>query len=512
MKEVISKNELYELILKSVNIICDSVSSTLGPCGNNVLINKDDTTPFITNDGVTIASAIESQNIKINSILEIIKESSLKTNEDVGDGTTTTLVLLKSLINDGIKEIKLGKNPFILKKELNIVLNKIINEIKRLKMKPTKKDLLYIANTSSNDKEIGKIIYDVFLKMKNKYSIKLLESNNEKTYYEIKKGYLIDIDNMPNLYFNNSNIINLKDVYILIIRDYLENIEQISDIINECYQRNKNIVIFADEYNESIIEQLILFNIKDNKNIYLFKTPDYGSRKIEIEKDISLLSNANIKNVSFEKIKWCDIGHINSITITKNNITIFNDNKNIKNRIKELKNESKLTFSQYEKEEIESRISKLNKGIAYIYVGGNTKTEIKEKLMRFEDALNAIDSSYNGIVYGEGITYLKISDTLNDNIISEKIVKNALQKPFQKIFENAGIDYTKIKNDIIKSNYKKIYNFDLNKLENIENSNIIDPINVSICAITNAICISSILLTTNYLVINENNQIKKFEF
>jgi len=502
MKDVISNEMLYEKINEAVNIICNTVGSTLGPCGNNVLINTDDKSPFITNDGVTIAESIESNDKYIHTILEIIKESTLKTNEQVGDGTTTTLVLLGSIINDGINEIKNGKNAFILSKELNNILNKLINKLEEYKMKPTKENILNIAVKSANDIEIGKLVYEVFNKQKNNNSIKLSESNSCKTYYETKKGYLLDIET-PNIYFSNRKEIKLEDSYIFIIRGYLDNIEKISDIVNEGLERNKNIIILANDYDEQISEQLILYNIKENKNIYLFKTPEYGIRKMNIEEDISILTNSKIKNIDYENISFNDYGKCN-IIFNKDNLTIINDNKNIKERVKELKKELNNNISDYDKEFILNRISCLTNGVTYIYVGGNTKTIVKEKIMRFEDSINAVSHAYNGILYGEGITYLKLSECLNDKIIPEKIIKNALNKPFQKIFENAGLDYSNIKNDIINSNYNKIYNFETNGFENINITNIIDPYDVELFSLINAISISSILLTTNYLVINEN--------
>lgn len=510
MKKVIKGKELYEYILNALNIICDSVASTLGPCGNNVLINNSETTPFITNDGVTIASTIEDENPIINTILEIIKESSLKTNEEVGDGTTTTLVLLKSIMIDGINEIINGKNAFILKNELNNILNELTDKINQLKKRPTKNNLLDIASISSNDKEIGKFIFDIFNKMKNKNAIKLLESNN-KTYYEIKKGYIIDVDNISSLYFRKNDKIELKDVSILIIRGYLDNLEQISELINEGVINNKSVVILSEDYNEYITEQLTIYNLQDNKNIYIFKIPDFASRKIDIEEDISFITNSKVLDLSYEEFNYKYIGTCKNVIITKENITLLND-KNLKERIKYLNDKLSKTNSLYEKDFIENRIAMLKNGIAYVYVSANTKTELKEKIMRFEDAVCALNEAKKGIVLGEGITYLKISSDLSNNIVSERIIKNALQKPFETIFKNSGIEYNQIKNKIISNDCKLIYNFETNKLENIDNTKIIDPATISIECLKNAISISSMLLTTNYLVINESIKKDKIEF
>ena len=495
MKTVIKEKELKKVILDSIDLMCDAVSSTLGPTGNNVLINTDESSPYITNDGVTIARSIESDDKKINTVLEIIKEASLKTDEIVGDGTTTTLVLLQSIYKEGLKEIEKGKNPIILKRELEIELENIINQINDMKKKPTKKDLLSIATISSNDEEIGLILSEVYHKMKNSYSINIEESNTEKTYYEIKKGYSIDIDISP-LYFNNNKEIILNNSYILLLRGYLDNLEQISNIINDSIKTNKNIIIFAYEINQLVKQEMLMYNIKENKNIYLFELPDYASRKEMIVKDLSLICNSNVKDLDYDKLYFNDLGYIKQCIIKQDEIIIINDNKNINKQINKLKQELEITYDDYEKEFIKNRISKLENGQATIYVGGITKTEKKEKKMRYIDALCAIEEATKGIVLGEGITFLKISNNLNN-----KVLKNSLKIPFQKIMINAGIDYKLIENDVLNN---KIYNFNTNKLEDINNTTIIDPKNVLIEAIKNAVSIASILLTTNYLVINEN--------
>ena len=332
--------------------------------------------------------------------------------------------------------------------------------------------------------------------MNNSFSIKLDESKNNKTYYEIKKGYTIEDVEISNLYFKNKNEIVLDNIYILILRGYLNDLEQISDIINEGLVRNKNIVILADDYSENIKNEVLLYYLENNKNIFLFKTPDYASRKESIEEDIRVLSNSTIKNIDYERIYFSDLGKVDKVIISKENISIINDN-DVNDRIVELKKELKNIRDDYEKEFVQGRISKLEKGIATIYVGGNTKTEIKERTMRYQDALRSIETAQEGVVTGEGITLLQISDEIDNNIL-----KKALKAPFIKILENSGYEYESIMEEIIKSDYKKIFNLEKGELEQIEN-NIIDPAPVLIESIRNSISIATMLLTTNYLVINE---------
>lgn len=500
MKKVISGEELKEVMQKSINLICGAVASTLGPSGNNVLIDSGDASPFITNDGVTIASSISSEDKRINAILEIIKEASLKTDEVVGDGTTTTLVLLQSIFNNGIERIESGINPITVKKELDKSLDIAISKLKGLSRVPSKKDFTSIASISSNDKEIGKFLENVYSIMGSKHAIKLSEGK-EKTYYEIKKGYTIETD-IPNIYFDDKKKISLSHAYILLLKGYLSDLESIADIINEGLNRNKNIVILADDYDMDISNQIILYNIQMNKNIYLFKLPDYGSRKDAIEKDISILTNAKIRNTEYDNISFSDLGLSKELIINKEEIVIIND-IDVTSRIEKIKNDYNNETSDYEKEFLSKRIALLENGIATIYVGGKTKTEIKEKLMRFEDALNALEVANNGILIGEGISLFKISDDIDNDILKE-----SLKVPFKKIMENALGEYKDIEESILKSNYNLIYNFETNELENISDTSIIDPTNVTIEALKNAVSIAGMLLTTNFIVINEIDEIK----
>ena len=486
MKEVICGSDLRKVIMEATNIICGAVSSTLGPSGNNVIINKDDLSPYITNDGVTIAESISSNDPKINTVLEIIKESSLKTNEEVGDGTTTTLVLLESILKEGFKKIDNGEND-------------AINELLLLKRKPTKEDLKSVASISAEDDELGSFITSVFLKMKSASSIKIEESMTDKTYYEIKKGYNLDIDNIPSIYFRNNKEVILNNPYVLILNGYLNNLEEISEVINEGLTTNKDIVIFATDYVEALMENLILYRLQASKNIFLFKVPDYGLRRGKILEDLSILCGSDIANIGFENDYISNLKKIDKIIIKPNEVVIVN-NSSIKGYISKLKKELSSTYETYDKDFLKERISKLDKGIATIYIGGTTKTEKKEKIMRSIDAVCALDIASYGVVPGEGISLIKISDK-----ISNDIIKSTLNKPFEKIMENAGEDYVVRKADIVSSNYEKIFNLETLKYDDIKNSKIIDPVLVLIEALKNSISIATMLLTTNYLVINENN-------
>lgn len=500
MKTVITGSELKNVMSEAVNLLCDTVTSTLGPTGNNILINNSDTTPFITNDGVTIATNIESDDKRINTILEIVKEASLKTNEVVGDGTTTTLVLLQSIFNLGLEEIAKGKNKILLKNELLSHMDEIVEKINNLKKKTSNKDLLSIAITSANDSEIGKITTEVFSKVKSKYSIKLEESNSELTYTINKKGYDIPINSLSSMYFSKAKEIELKDIYVLVLKGYLDSLESISDIINDILENNKNLIIFTEGINEQIKNEILVYYF-NNKNIFVVELEELASHRDKQEEDIKVLTDCSIKNIDYEEISFNDLGYIDSIVLKQEEVILLSDNENNNELINKLKEELNDT-NDYEKEFINSRISKLEEGITTIYIGGVTKSERREKLMRYEDALCALESSKSGVVPGEGITYLRVSKSLESDDTGSLILKKSLEKPFEKVIDNLGLDYKEIKNDIIKNKYKIIYDYKIDNYINIDNSNIIDPVEVIIYAFKNALSIAAMLLSTSSLIIN----------
>jgi len=502
MKKVISNQNLINAMQEAINMLGDAVSSTLGPTGNNVLINNDDSAPFITNDGVTIAASIESENKEVNTILEIAKEASLKTNELVGDGTTTTIVLLKSIFNEGLTKIMNGKNAIILKKELDESSKEILNELDKLKIKPTSKDLMQVAKTSCNDNELGKMLTNLFLKMKSKYAIKLDESKTDKTYIKIKKGYSFELDNISNMYFVKNSEITLEDAYILILNGYLDDLEKISELINEGIN-NSNLVIFAENISENVKEEALLYFLEYHKNIFLFNLPDYAKRRYMIEQDLTIITNATIKNVDYDSVRFEDLGESKKVIINKDEI-IISFTKNIDEYLLKLNEEMNNVSDEFNENYLKTRIASLENGIATIYVGASTKTELKEKKMRIEDAINALDVASKGVLVGSGIAFLNVSNNMTLNNDGSEVLNISLKEPFKKIVENCGEDYLKLIKVIEESKYQKVYNLKSKVLEDIKNTSVLDPVEVLKVSLKNAVSIAGMLLTTKYLVINEN--------
>ena len=499
MKKIIYGNELYEKMSEAINLLCNTVKITLGPKGNNVIIDHSSFSPFITNDGVTIAENIESEDEVINTILTLAKEASIKTNDIVGDGTTTTLVLLEGIFNEGLKLIKEGYNPIILKKELNTYLDKLIIELENISHIPTNNDLYNVAKTSSNDNLIAKNIYDAYTKTKNINAINIKEIDSNTSHIEYLNGYRFETVLASNYFLNEQNTIEYNNPNILIINNKLENIESIAEILNEVIKKNESLIIISDDYNDDFVNDLVSLYLSNEIKICLLKTPSYGHKAHEILKDISVITNSNI--VKNDYITLNNLGKVNNIVISNEEVIIsFDYNDNIKKLIKEIKSNNE---NEIEKNFNDLRISMLSTTVANILVGATTTTERRELKMRYIDALHAIDISTKGILPGAGIALLKLRSNIKLESDIDKLFYNVLYLPFKQILINSGLNDKEIYDNIKKNNFNKLYNINKSNYENINDTLVIDPTFVVLNTLKNAVSISSMLLTTSHLIINE---------
>lgn len=499
MKKIISGEKLYQVMQEAIDKLCNPIIKTLGPIGSNVIIDHSDFSPFITNDGVTIAKNIESANPVINTILELTKEASIKTDERVGDGTTTTLLLLKNFFTAGLKEIRKGKKPLLLKNEMLEALHKYLQALDTYKRKITSNELLNIAISSANDEEIGFNVYKVIKKIKYKQSIFLTDSTSEQTKITFYKGYQIETNLASPYFINNNEQISLTDVLILIADKIFNTVEEISYAINESITQNRPLVIIAEDYSEILINDIISLNFENKTNIILLKNPEYGRNKLNILNDLSIISNCQVLK-STTDISHLHIGTINHLTIDLNKtIFSFTMNNQIKKYVHKLSSEIEKDDDIY----IKKTISMLTTGLAEISIGGLSKSDIREKHMRYEDAVNASLIALNGITHGSGLTLLQIKEQNPPETDGEKVIWQSLDKPFQQIITNAGLNYSDIYDKIKNNNYQYLYNIKNNTFELIAETSVIDPIEVVRESLKNATITASLLLTTEFLIINE---------
>ena len=505
MKRVVNDNELKEKMIEAVNMLCNPVKNTLGPKGLNVIIDHSDFSPFVTNDGVSIAQNIESEDEVINTILTLAKEATIKTNELVGDGTTTTLVLLQSIFTESLKLIEQGINPMVIKKNIIEISKEIVTMIEKKSKKPSNKELLNIAITSANDYEIGLMVYKAFKKVKDKRFINIKEG--DKTKLNILKGYIIDTL-IASPYFLNSKEIIFNNPNILLSDSLMYDIESISIILNYIYDNNKELVIISQDYDDNFVNEILSLVINDNYKIILLKIPEYGNKQIEILRDIECICNGKINH---DRYYLESLGTVNSIKINKEKIIFnFENSHCIDNRINEIKKDLKEEKEDYEIDFCKRRIAMLKNKTAEIIVGGETSTIIHEKIMRFEDSLCAISSSFNGVLPGSGVVFYEISNNLKEDKFYN-IFKLSLKEPLRCILNNSGLSLNIIK-ELEKDNFKKIYNVNIDEYEDISNTLVLDSKEVLINSIVNASMVSSTLLSTSNLVINEDKPLNNIDY
>lgn len=504
MKKVITGEELYLKEEKALELLCKTVKKTLGPRGSNAIIDHSLMNPFITNDGVTIARNIESDDECVNTILTLAKEASIKTDENVGDGTTTTLVLLESIFKNGIQKIREGKNPHILKKELDQALEEIISKLKKESKHPSEENYYHIASIAANDENMGNLIANLYIKLHGATAIRIEEGTSSETYTKIINGYTFDTITSSPYFFNDKDEIVYKNPYLLVINKEINDIEEISEVINYLIDKKVPGVIFANDYTDEIINEILSLNFNGVTSVMLLKTPEYGTHQMDLLKDLEVITNGKIVK-RIDEICLSYLGKCEEITINKETVLITSnlDNERVKKHIAKIKREIKNTKDEYEINFLNTRLAKLTNGIGTIYVGASTTTETREKKMRFDDALNALKNTSDGILPGSGLTLLKIKENLQVRNNGYEILKESLDKPFLQILENVGIDKNEIYTKIKESNYNLIYNVLETKFEKVTETKVVDPTNVVMNTLKNAVSIAGMLLTTSSLIINE---------
>ena len=488
MKKVIGPDELKIKIKEALELLCDTVSKTLGPSGNNILLDTKDLAPFITNDGVTIASSISSSDEATKALLEIIKEASMKTNEMVGDGTTTTLVLLKAIYDLGLKEMEKGTSLYNLKKIWQEELKKILDEIEQKSRKPTTNDLYQIAYSACNDEVLSNVSVDAILKVKTKNAIKILASKTKETYFDYVNGYVLNSFLSHEYFLNGDDKIAITHPYVLIYKGFLDDLEEISSMINPLLKAKESIILMTEGYSKELKETCLSLYYEKKVYIYLLELPTYDSMLFELYKDLESL---------------IDFSHLKEVVFTREETILFS-NQDTNKRKEELKKEILMCHSDYQKEDLQRRLSMLETGLCTIYVGGYTEIEKKEKIMRLEDALCSLEVSFYGVNIGSGVTLYQIKKE-NKNLLLSEI----LDIPLKQIILNNGISSLELEKHL-KQN--EIYNFTIEKWEDMNLTNVLDATKVCTTSLQNAFSIALMHLNLSFLVINVDEKNERDEF
>ena len=519
-KLIKSGEEARKALETGVNTLADTVKVTLGPKGRNVVLAKKFGAPLITNDGVTIAKEIELDDPFENMGAQLVREVSTKTNDVAGDGTTTATLLAQAMVREGLKNLAAGANPIVMKKGMAKAVEAAVNAIKSNSQKVNgTDDIARVGTVSSGDEFIGKLIAEAMEKVSADGVITIEESKTAETYSEVVEGMMFDRGYITPYMATDMEKMEavVDDPYILITDKKISVISDILPLLEQMLQSGKKLFIIAEDVEGEALSTLLVNRLKGVLNVVCVKAPGFGDRRKEMLQDIAILTGGQVvsEELGYElKNATVDmLGRARQIKVTKENTTIVDgagDKQAIADRVAQIRNQIGTSTSEYDKEKLQERLAKLAGGVAVIKVGAATETEMKEKKLRIEDALNATRAAVEeGIVAGGGTAYVNavpaveklISKVEGDEKTGVQIIVKALQEPVRQIAANAGIDGSVVL-EKIKSSRKVGYGFDAYKEVYCDmiGAGIVDPAKVTRSALENAASVSAMVLTTEALV------------
>ena len=521
MSKLIKRGEDARKALEiGVNQLADTVKVTLGPKGRNVVLDKKFGAPLITNDGVTIAKEIELDDPFENMGAQLVKEVSTKTNDVAGDGTTTATLLAQAIIREGLKNLAAGANPIVMKKGISKAVETAVESIRANSQKVNgTDDIARVGTVSSGDETIGKLIAEAMEKVSHDGVITIEESKTAETYSEVVEGMMFDRGYITPYMVTDTEKMEavIDDAYILITDKKISVISDILPILEQLVQSGKKLVIIAEDVEGEALSTLIVNRLRGTLNVVCVKAPGFGDRRKEMLQDIAILTGGQVisEELGYE-LKTADIsmlGRARQVKVTKENTVIVDgagDSEAIKNRVAQIRSQIAVTTSDYDREKLQERLAKLAGGVAVIKVGAATETEMKEKKLRIEDALNATKAAVEeGIVAGGGVAYVNaiaavealLANVEGDEKTGVRIIAKSLEAPIRQIAANAGLDGSVILENVKKSG-KTGYGFDAYKEEycDMVSAGIVDPAKVTRSALENAASVASMVLTTESLV------------
>ncbi len=512
--------EARHALERGVNQLADTVKITMGPKGRNVVLDKKFGTPLITNDGVSIAKEIELDDPFENMGAQIVKEVSTKTNDVAGDGTTTATLLAQAIIREGLKNLAAGANPMVMKKGIAKATTAAIEEIKK-NSKPVSgtSDIARVGAISSGDDTIGTLIAEAMEKVSHDGVITVEESKTAETYSEVVEGMQLDRGYITPYMVTDTEKMEavLDDPYILITDKKISSIQELLPLLEQVVQSGKKLLIIAEDVEGDALSTLLVNKLRGTLNVCCIKAPGFGDRRKEMLEDIAILTGGTVVStdmgMDLKEANLTMLGTARQVKVSKENTIIVDGagaTENIAARVSQIRHMIENTTSDYDREKLQERLAKLAGGVAIIRVGAATETEMKEKKLRIEDALNATRAAVEeGIVAGGGTAYVNaigaveaLLDTVEgDEKTGVKIVAKALAEPMKQIATNAGIDGSVVL-EKVKTAGQVGYGFDAYKEEYCDMiaSGIVDPTKVTRSALENAASVSATLLTTEALV------------
>ena len=512
--------EARQALERGVDKLANTVKVTLGPKGRNVVLWRAYGTPLVTNDGVTIAKEIELEDPFENMGAQMVKEVSTKTNDVAGDGTTTATLLAQAMIREGLKNLAAGANPIVMKKGMAKAVDAAVAAIHEQSQKVNgTDDIARVGTVSSGDAFIGKLIAEAMEKVSADGVITIEESKTAETYSEVVEGMMFDRGYITPYMVTDTDKMEalIDDAYILITDKKISVISDILPLLEQLVQAGKKLFIIAEDVEGEALSTLIVNRLRGTLNVVCVKAPGFGDRRKEMLQDIAILTGGQVISeelgLTLKDATVDMLGRARQVKVTKENTIIVDgmgDKQAIADRVAQIRAQINNTTSEYDREKLQERLAKMAGGVAVIKVGAATETEMKEKKLRIEDALNATRAAVEeGIVAGGGTAYVNaiteveklIDQVEGDEKTGVQIIARALTAPLRQIATNAGLDASVIL-EKVKSSDTVGYGFDAYKEVYCDmiSSGIVDPTKVTRSALENAASISSMLLTTEALV------------
>ena len=521
MAKIIKRGEEARKALESgINQLADTVKITLGPKGRNVVLDKKFGTPLITNDGVSIAKEIELDDPFENMGAQLVREVSTKTNDVAGDGTTTATLLAQAMIREGLKNLAAGANPIVMKKGMAKAVDAAVAAIRQQSQKVNgTDDIARVGTVSSGDAFIGKLIAEAMEKVSADGVITIEESKTAETYSEVVEGMMFDRGYITPYMVTDTDKMEalIDDAYILITDKKISVISDILPLLEQLVQAGKKLFIIAEDVEGEALSTLIVNRLRGTLNVVCVKAPGFGDRRKEMLQDIAILTGGQVISeelgLTLKDATVDMLGRARQVKVTKENTIIVDgmgDKQAIADRVAQIRAQISNTTSEYDREKLQERLAKMAGGVAVIKVGAATETEMKEKKLRIEDALNATKAAVEeGIVAGGGTIFVNIipavtallANVESDEKTGVQIVAKALEEPIRQIAANAGLDGSVIL-EKVRTSGKNGYGFDAYKEEYCDMiaSGIVDPAKVTRSALENAASVSGMVLTTESLV------------
>ena len=519
-KELLYNEEARRALERGVNKLADTVKITMGPKGRNVVLDKKFGAPLITNDGVTIAKEIELDDPFENMGAQLVKEVATKTNDVAGDGTTTATLLAQALIREGMKNVAAGANPMIMRKGMFKAVETAVAAIRANSSKvSSSNDIARVGAISANDETIGQLIAEAMEKVSSDGVITVEESKTAETYSEVVEGMQFDRGYLSPYMTTDTDKMEavIDDAFILITDKKISNIQEILPVLEQIVQAGKKLVIVAEDVEGEALATLIVNKLRGTFTCVAVKAPGFGDRRKEMLKDIATLTGGEVISeevgLELKDAQLFQLGRARQVKISKENTIIVDgagDKEEIAFRIAQIRAQIAVTTSDFDKEKLQERLAKLSGGVAVIKVGAATETEMKEKKLRIEDALNATRAAVEeGMVAGGGVAFINaipaveklLKASEGDEKTGVRTVLKALEEPMRQIAANAGIDGAVVIEKI--RNSKRVgFGFDaFNEVYcDMFKAGIVDPTKVTRSAIENAASIASMVLTTEAVV------------